>query len=201
MLKPKEAAANAPSCEESAMTTGLGATAKGHEGMPGMAAATNATVKYICPMPEHVSIEYDRPGKCPICGMTLVPVSQAMLRKLQPGGKLIYYTCPMPEHGDVHEDKPGKCPKCEMTLIPVMEAPPIPAPSANVNAISSTLYTCPMEAHADVVADKPGKCPKCEMDLVPTSTVPHGKIAEENWRKQHPATPPASMAAGTKHEH
>jgi hypothetical protein len=59
--------------------------------------------------------------------MTLVPVSQATLEKLQPGGKLLYYTCPMPEHSDVHLDKPGNCPKCGMTLIPVMEAAP-PAP-------------------------------------------------------------------------
>lgn len=29
---------------------------------------------YICPMPEHASIEYDHGGKCPICGMTLIPV-------------------------------------------------------------------------------------------------------------------------------
>jgi multidrug efflux pump subunit AcrA (membrane-fusion protein) len=85
------------------------------------------TVKYICPMPEHVSIEYDHPGSCPICGMTLVPMSQAMLKKLQPGGKILYYTCPMPEHSDVHSDKPGKCPKCGMTLIPITEAPPLPA--------------------------------------------------------------------------
>jgi multidrug efflux pump subunit AcrA (membrane-fusion protein) len=80
-------------------------------------------VKYICPMPEHVSIQYDHPGKCPICGMILVPVTQATLAKLQPGGKLLYYTCPMPEHADVRSDKPGKCPKCAMTLIPVMAAP------------------------------------------------------------------------------
>jgi RND family efflux transporter MFP subunit len=87
---------------------------------------TNATeaVKYICPMPEHVSIQYDRPGKCSICGMTLVPVTQAALAKLQPGGKLLYFTCPMPEHSDVRSDKPGKCPKCGMTLIPVMQPPP-----------------------------------------------------------------------------
>ncbi|HEV2393184.1 MAG TPA: efflux RND transporter periplasmic adaptor subunit [Verrucomicrobiae bacterium] len=110
--------------------------------MPGSAEATNVVpgeakpptkppaqppvVKYICPMPEHVSIEYDHPGKCPICGMTLVPVTAATLQKLQPGGKLLYYTCPMPEHSDVHESKPGKCPKCGMTLIPVMEAPSLP---------------------------------------------------------------------------
>jgi hypothetical protein len=49
-----------------------------------------------------------------------------------------------------------------------------------------------MEAHADVVSDKPGKCPKCAMDLVPTSTVTHGKIAEETWRKQHPPLEPSA---------
>jgi rubrerythrin len=84
---------------------------------------TNADkMVYVCPMPEHVSITYDHPGKCPICGMTLVPVTKSQLEKIQPGGKILYYTCPMPEHSDVHSDKPGKCPKCGMTLIPVMEA-------------------------------------------------------------------------------
>ncbi len=88
--------------------------------------STNAEeegVVYVCPMPEHVSITYDHPGKCPICGMTLVPVTPAELKQLQPGGKVLYYTCPMPEHSYIHEDKPGKCPICGMTLIPVMEAP------------------------------------------------------------------------------
>jgi hypothetical protein len=28
---------------------------------------------YVCPMPEHLSIKYNHPGKCPICGMTLIP--------------------------------------------------------------------------------------------------------------------------------
>jgi membrane fusion protein, copper/silver efflux system len=154
-------------------------------------------VKYICPMPEHVSIEYDHPGKCAICGMTLVPVSLAILQKLQPGGKLLYYTCPMPEHGDVRQDKPGKCPKCGMTLIPIMEPPPLQNVSTNQltpnsGVTSATLYTCPMASDADVVSDKPGKCPKCQMDLVPTSSVPHGKIAEENWRKKHAAQTSAS---------
>jgi multidrug efflux pump subunit AcrA (membrane-fusion protein) len=94
------------------------------------ASAAAGTVKYICPMPEHISIEYDHPGNCPICGMTLVPVSQAMLKKLQPGGKILYYTCPMPEHSDVRSDKPGNCPKCGMTLIPIMEVAPLPSAAA-----------------------------------------------------------------------
>ncbi len=87
------------------------------------ATRSDTSLVYVCPMPEHVSIEYDHPGKCPICGMTLVPVTPGELKQLQPGGKILYYTCPMPEHSDVHSDKPGKCPKCGMTLIPVMETP------------------------------------------------------------------------------
>jgi membrane fusion protein, copper/silver efflux system len=149
---------------------------------------TNAVV-WVCPMPEHVSIEYDHPGKCPICGMALVPVTRSMLEKIQPGGKVLYYTCPMPEHSDVHSDKPGKCPHCGMTLIPVMEKPAAvePQPAASIQKSDTTpitLYTCPMVSD-NYVSDKPGKCPKCEMDLVPTSSVPFGKAMEEKWKAEH----------------
>jgi rubrerythrin len=140
-----------------------------------------AASAYICAMPEHVSITYDHPGNCPLCGMKLVPVTPELLQRIQPGGRLNYYTCPMPEHADVRSDKPGKCPKCGMTLIPVMEAPSVSPPTSAL----PQLYTCPMASHADVVSDKPGDCPKCGMKLVPTGTVGHGKIAEENWRKEH----------------
>jgi RND family efflux transporter MFP subunit len=110
MSNPSAAAAEpAPGASETSNTAPVG---------------TNADVTvWVCPMPEHVSITYDHPGKCPICGMALVPVTKSLLEKIQPGGKILYYTCPMPEHSDVHSDKPGKCPKCGMTLIPVMETP------------------------------------------------------------------------------
>ena len=198
MSGPKGAAAAVSGGHEGHGTTGAAATSP-QPAATGPAATQTNVVKYICPMPEHVSIEYDHPGKCPLCGMTLVPVSSAALAKIQPGGKLLYYTCPMPEHSDVHESKPGKCPKCGMTLIPVMEQPQ-PAQSTTPTRQRrkpqpAKLYTCPMASDADVVSDKPGKCPKCEMDLVPTGTVAHGKIAEENWRKQHPA------GAQPAHEH
>ncbi|HRZ45573.1 MAG TPA: efflux RND transporter periplasmic adaptor subunit [Candidatus Paceibacterota bacterium] len=65
-------------------------------------------------------------------------------------------------------------------------------PATQANTVK---YTCPMSSHADVVSDKAGKCPKCEMNLVPTDTVAHGKIAEANWRKQHP------IAEQPAHEH
>lgn len=130
-------------------------------------------VVYVCPMPEHISIVYDHPGKCPICGMTLVPVTPNELKEIQPGGKVLYYTCPMPEHNYIHEDKPGKCPICGMTLIPVMTSPDPATNSPPVNPRSSSttqpavkqFYTCPM--HPDVISDQPGKCPKCGMNLVP----------------------------------
>lgn len=135
---------------------------------------------YVCPMPEHVSIVYDHPGKCPICGMTLVPVTPSELKQLQPGGKVLYYTCPMPEHSYVHADQPGKCPVCGMTLIPVMASPDAihqpsnpasPNSGQNTNSPSASppavkqLYTCPM--HPEVISDHPGQCPKCGMNLVP----------------------------------
>jgi hypothetical protein len=187
-------------------TTGASATTS-QPSATGPAASQTNVVKYICPMPEHVSIEYDHPGKCSLCGMTLVPVGSSALSKIHPGGKLLYYTCPMPEHSEVHESKPGKCPKCAMTLIPVMEAPPVlniatnQTTSEKAQALPATLYTCPMASDADVVSDKPGKCPKCEMDLVPTTAVSHGKIAEENSRKQHPGASAGEATMPQQHQH
>src|SRR6516164_5313985 len=35
--------------------------------------AEAAPTAYVCPMPEHATIKYSHPGKCPICGMTLIP--------------------------------------------------------------------------------------------------------------------------------
>jgi multidrug efflux pump subunit AcrA (membrane-fusion protein) len=173
--------------------------APGHAIEPPAPTGGQEPVVYLCPMPEHVSIQYDHPGNCPICGMKLVPVTPSELRRVRPGGRVLYYTCPMPEHADVHRDKPGQCPRCGMTLIPVMADVPAPPPETSPVPAPApmTLYTCPMASHADVVADKPGRCPKCGMDLVPTSTVKHGKIAEENWRKQHaaPSTQPPAPAA------
>jgi RND family efflux transporter MFP subunit len=149
-------------------------------------------VFYICPMPEHVALEYEHPGKCPLCGMTLVPVTKEALSRITPGGRIEYWTCPMPEHSDVREQKPGKCPRCGMTLIPMMFQPQPGATTTNASASATPppqmpprLYTCPMAQHADVVSDQPGVCPKCDMKLVETSTVGHGKIAEQHWRDQH----------------
>jgi len=39
-------------------------------------AATPQPNSYVCPMPEHASIKYGHAGKCPICGMTLIPATE-----------------------------------------------------------------------------------------------------------------------------
>ena len=91
---------------------------------PPASAAIDDSTSFICPMPEHVSIRYQQPGNCPICGMALVPVRNDVLAKLPPDGTVDHYTCPMPEHADVKGEKPGKCPRCGMTLIPVMTNSP-----------------------------------------------------------------------------
>jgi FtsP/CotA-like multicopper oxidase with cupredoxin domain len=75
--------------------------------------APEGTVVYSCPMhPEVVSLEE---GKCPQCGMKLMPTAATVV-----------YTCPM--HPDVVSAAEGRCPECAMKLMPT----------------AGVAYTCPM---------------------------------------------------------
>lgn len=84
-----------------------------------------AAVKYTCPM--HPQIISDHPGKCPICGMDLVPIAggaehkhgaSAEMQQVQDQSsrKALYWYDPMkPEQ---HFDKPGKSPFMDMEMVP-----------------------------------------------------------------------------------
>lgn len=72
-----------------------------------------ATTQFLCPM--HPQIVQDRPGKCPICGMDLVPASQEEERE----AAAATWICPM--HPQVVQDRPGKCPICGMDLVPASQ--------------------------------------------------------------------------------
>ena len=63
-------------------------------------------VNYVCPM--HAEVTSDEPGRCPKCGMKLMPVAVA-------------YTCPM--HPEVISAEAGHCPKCGMKLMPSTAIP------------------------------------------------------------------------------
>ena len=58
---------------------------------------------YTCPM--HPDVFSDEPGRCPQCGMKLLPVEAPTS-----------YACPM--HPHVTSESPDRCPECGMKLVP-----------------------------------------------------------------------------------
>jgi len=68
MLDPNAASSPPPQHAELAA-----ATVSSSSQMP---PAQQTPKSYVCPMPEHATIKYDHPGKCPICSMTLIPAPE-----------------------------------------------------------------------------------------------------------------------------
>lgn len=63
---------------------------------------------FTCPMDSHSHIVNVGSGKCPECGMKLVPVEETSGRT--------FYVCPMPKDS-VASTEPGRCEKCGMKLV------------------------------------------------------------------------------------
>src|SRR5215510_12313263 len=84
------------------------------------AAASTTAQKWTCAM--HPQVVSDKPGKCPICGMDLIPKASAAVasspesRVPSPARKVLYWYDPMKP--EVHFDKPGKSPFMDMQLEP-----------------------------------------------------------------------------------
>ena len=77
-----------------------------------------AAQEYTCPM--HPQIRQDGPGKCPICGMALVPTGKpaataAAGSHSHPDGEGGSYICPM--MCTPPSSEPGRCPVCGMELV------------------------------------------------------------------------------------
>jgi len=97
--------------------------------------------QYTCPMdPDVVS---DTPGRCPKCGMDLVPAER-----------------PDPKHQETtpnRSSKPTILPAPEHSHQGHADLPP-------GDQAKSQIYYCPM--HPNYQSDKPGECPICHMTLV-----------------------------------
>jgi len=168
-----------------------------------------SSTRYICPMKCEGDKTYNQPGKCPVCNMNLVQVTeniksgehvhkavrQEQGHEVHKHGKDEFY-CPMKCEGDKTYNQPGQCPVCNMNLVPLVgnnkQDKHIHIAIKPVNATgtpplkeqsfvkSNTVYTCPM--HPEIKRDKPGSCPICGMDLVPE--MPQDSSEEEiSYRK------------------
>ncbi|MBI3911741.1 MAG: efflux RND transporter periplasmic adaptor subunit, partial [Armatimonadetes bacterium] len=94
--------------------------------------------QYTCPM--HPEVVKDQPGRCPKCGMNLVPLKEK--------GQAGTGTAPPADHAQHAAPSPQRD-----------DARPA-APAAG-----AVRYVCPMDK--EIVQDQPGRCPKCGMELVP----------------------------------
>jgi Cu(I)/Ag(I) efflux system membrane fusion protein len=102
-----------------AMAVVAGLSLAKHYGLVGAHEQSDHTV-YTCPM--HPSVISDRPGQCPICDMSLVPVERARTSQgasaRETASESDEYYCPM--HPEVTSHDPNAtCPKCGgMKLVP-----------------------------------------------------------------------------------
>jgi len=147
--------------------------------------------EYVCPM--HPDVREPKPGRCPRCGMALVPTP------LGPPNPQ-----PKPDAGPV--PKPPPKPEPPKPEPPKPEPPkPEPAPkpaakseSRNAPQSAATEYVCPM--HPEVREPKAGRCPRCGMALVPTPAEPQAakpQSAAGPASKPSPSADPRSVPQPT----
>lgn len=101
-------------------------------GLLGRGGGASGQEPYACPMEEDAEVRSDKPGRCPKCGMDLVPLSETDHKGVVPGaakprpvvvpvgsGATTYY-CPM--HPTYTSDRSGTCPICNMDLVLLEQA-------------------------------------------------------------------------------
>ena len=116
---------------------------------PAKAGGAPATT-YTCPM--HPEVSQNSPGKCPKCGMFLVPKDQL---KAEGHGA----------HGHARHDHPGHVGHGDHGAAAATTAKAIPGGKYDKVPAgwSGAVYTCPM--HPEVRQTGPGACPLCGMGL------------------------------------
>jgi hypothetical protein len=136
--------------------------------MDGKKETESASGIYTCPMDTHSHIVQMGPGKCPECGMKLVPAEETSGRTV--------FVCPMPEDSVVSAE-PGRCPECGMKLVEKslggedqeMDSQDMNKHDEEESQLEETsgVFTCPMDSHSHIVQIGPGECSECGMKLIP----------------------------------
>jgi len=103
--------------------------------------------QYTCPM--HPEVLQDKPGSCPKCGMTLIPVKDERQKSASPHDNRTHL---------VATDAAHKMPADTKGDFAIMA-------DEHKTSQSFQRYTCPM--HPQIVQAAPGNCPLCGMTLVP----------------------------------
>lgn len=129
-------------------------------GLPGLLGAQAVPEVYTCPMVQDAEVRSDKPGRCPKCGMDLVPISQTEHKGdpshgLQEGHAGTEGQAEE-QGGDAGEGHDGHVPPA----VPKISQPPSPAAGEK----GKQTYYCPM--HPTYMSDRPGDCPICNMKLV-----------------------------------
>ncbi|MDE2092258.1 MAG: hypothetical protein KGI87_00245, partial [Burkholderiales bacterium] len=114
------------------------------------ATAKDAVTTYTCPM--HPEVRQDTPGKCPKCGMFLVPEGQA-----PSDGHAAHRH---DEHA--HQDQAGHGHHAHAASTPAKAGTGGKYDKVSADW-SGAVYTCPM--HPEVRQTGPGACPLCGMGL------------------------------------
>jgi Cu(I)/Ag(I) efflux system membrane fusion protein len=118
---------------------------------------------YICLM--HPQVVSGEPGRCPMCGMDLVPKKAGAPMGARRAPAAAMAPSPMPGM----KPAPGTEPMPGMKPVPGTEPMPGAEPAA-AHQHEHLTYVCPM--HPQVVSGEPGRCPMCGMDLVAKKATP-----------------------------
>jgi len=136
--------------------------------------------RYYCPMHCEGEKTYDQPGRCPVCGMYLVPVERAQSKEQHSHGNQSSHLAPSAankkmeheqqypsiaqdrnhhqdesvKHGHDHDGHKHEHSEHAATAI-----------SKRQKVGSAGKYYCPMHCEGDKLYDQPGNCPICGMNL------------------------------------